>query len=115
MENSRQIVLSFLKALNEENFDAARTLMNDNASFRGVLGSRDGADAYMADMRKMKFKYQVLKVFADAQAACVWYNINIEGKVILTCGWYRLRHDKISRIRVLFDPRPLMAPEKSKP
>jgi limonene-1,2-epoxide hydrolase len=108
MENAKKIVLAFLNALNDENFDIARGLMNDNASFRGVLGSRDGADTYIADMRKMKFKYEILKVFDDATEVCVWYEINMSGQTILTCGWYQLQHDKISHIRVLFDPRPLL-------
>ena len=106
--SARHTVMSFLKALNEEDFDMARNLVNDNLAFRGVLGARDGADNYIADMKKMRFKYEVLKSFEDAQEVCVWYNISMSGKVILTAGWYQLLHDKISHIRALFDPRPLL-------
>jgi hypothetical protein len=106
--NAKTTVLAFLKALNEENFDSARKLVNDNMKFKGVLGSRDDADSYFNDMKKMKLKYEVLKVFSDAQEVCVFYNINMSGKEILTCGWYQLLHDKISNIVVIFDPRPVL-------
>jgi len=59
--SARHTVMSFIKALNEEDFDVARKLMNDNATFQGVLGTRDGADSYIEDMKKMKLKYEVLK------------------------------------------------------
>jgi hypothetical protein len=45
------------------------------------MGTRHGADAYFADMGKMKFKYEIKKTFADG---------------------------KIREFRVLFDPRPLL-------
>jgi hypothetical protein len=105
-------VLAFLQALNDENFDKARKYANDNLKFKGVLGSRDNADSYFADMKKMRLKYEVLKVFQNAQEVCVFYNINMAGTEVLTCGWYQLLHGKISNIRVIFDPRPVLQPEK---
>ncbi|RZJ30420.1 MAG: nuclear transport factor 2 family protein, partial [Flavobacterium sp.] len=65
MKSAKVIVSSFLKALNEEDFDKARTYLSDDLKFRGVLRTRDGGDDYIADMRKMKFKYEVLKIFHD--------------------------------------------------
>ncbi len=112
--NPKATVQSFLQALNDENFDKARKLVNDNMKFEGVLGSRDGADAYFDDMKKMKLKYEVLKVFAEAQDVCVLYNINMGGAKIFTCGWYQLLHDKISMIRVVFDPRPVLEKSQKK-
>src|SRR6478672_1843994 len=97
---SKVIVSSFLKALNEEDFDKARTCLSDGLKFRGVLGSREGGDDYIADMRKMKFKYEILKIFHDGYDVCVPYNINMGGKDIFTGGWYQIQHHTIANIKV---------------
>ena len=50
----RTVVLALIDALNKEAFDAARQYVADNMTFKGVLGTREGAEAYFEDMRKMK-------------------------------------------------------------
>jgi limonene-1,2-epoxide hydrolase len=104
----KEVVVSFINALNNEDFGAARGLVSDNMTFNGVLGSRNGADEYFNDMRKMKFKYDVIKAFADQEDVCVLYDISMGDKKIFTCGWYLVEDDKIKSIRVVFDPRPVL-------
>ena len=43
---SREVVLSRVRVLNDENFKLAKSYASDYLSFVGVLGSRQGADAY---------------------------------------------------------------------
>jgi len=40
-------------------------------TFKGVLGSRDGADAYMKDMEEMKLKYDIKKTIAQEHDVCL--------------------------------------------
>jgi limonene-1,2-epoxide hydrolase len=101
-------VMSFIRHLNEENFDAARKCVDDDFKFDGVMGSRDGADVYFEDMKKMKFKYHVLKTFVDGDDVCLMYDINMSGITIFSCGWYKVEHNKITSFKVVFDPRPLL-------
>jgi len=109
MKTNKEIVLSFLNALNEENFDTARMLLNPSFSFKGPLGERAGADVYINDMKKMKFKYDIDKVFENKNEVCLIYDINMgKGKPIKTCGIYQLEDDKLSSLYVLFDPRPVL-------
>ena len=104
----KETVHAFLDALNKENFDAAATYLREDMQFDGVMGKRDGADAYIADMRKMKFKYDIIKIFEDGNDVCVLYNIDMGGKAtIYTAGWYHLSYGKIQHIKVVFDPAPL--------
>ncbi len=102
------VVLSFIDALNKEDFQAARNCLADNARFEGVLGSRDGADTYIQDMQKMKFKYKLIRSFVNEQDVCLLYDIDMGGKTVFTCGWYQLQDDKIMSIKVVFDPRPVL-------
>ncbi|HEY0434272.1 MAG TPA: nuclear transport factor 2 family protein [Chitinophagaceae bacterium] len=104
----RQIVLAFINALNEENFEHARDLVDDDFKFEGVLASRNGAEAYFADMQKMRLKYGVKKVFAEGNDVCVIYEISMEGTNVLTCGLYHVTEGRLDSLRVIFDPRAVL-------
>ncbi|MBB4106913.1 nuclear transport factor 2 family protein [Pedobacter zeae] len=106
--NAKVVVQDFLSALNAEDFDLARQQLHDDLHFKGVMGERSGADVYIEDMKKMKFKYDVKKVFADGEEVCLWYDINMGPKTIFACGWYKLRDEKIQSFQVIFDPRPIL-------
>lgn len=101
-------VLSFLNALNREDFDSASNYVNDDLQFIGVLGSRDGATAYLSDMRQLKIKYVIKKSFSDGQDVCVLCDFQMTGRSVFGSGWYQLMNGRISSIRVVFDPRPLL-------
>lgn len=108
-----ELVTQFLAAINDEDFTLARNYAADDLQFIGVLGSRDGADAYFADMTNMKFKYDIIKTFSGGDDVCVWYNIAMAGGInALSCGWYAIQHGKIKTIKVLFDPRPVLEASK---
>jgi len=105
---SKDIVLAFINALNQEDFAAAKSCLDDDMNFKGVLGSREGADVYIEDMKKMKFKYEVQKAVADENDVALLYNIDMGGTSILTAGWYNVNNGKIVSIKVIFDPRPVL-------
>lgn len=102
------VVLTFIDALNQEDFEAARDLSADSLKFVGVLGERDGAEAYFADMRNMRFKYKIKKAFVNSDDVCLLYDIEMGDTTIFTCGWYHVTGGRIDRIQVIFDPRPVL-------
>lgn len=105
---SKEVVLSLIEALNKEDFDTARTYVNDDMKFVGVLGSRNGAEAYFKDMKLMKLKYDVKKVFAEDDDVCLFYDLKMSGATIFGCAWYGLKDGKVSSLKVVFDPRPVI-------
>ncbi|MBC9931212.1 nuclear transport factor 2 family protein [Chitinophaga qingshengii] len=108
MAQSGKTVEQFLTALNNEDMTAARALLADDFKFVGVLGSRDGADVYIADMGRMKMKYTIHKVFEEDDDVCVLCDYIMGDKTVFGCSWYQLKEGKISSLRVVFDPRPLL-------
>ena len=106
--NAKVVVQIFLNALNEENFDLAKEQLASDLHFKGVMAERNGAEAYMADMQKMKLKYLVQKVFAEGNDVCTWYDIDMAGKTIRCCAWYKVEDEKIKSFEVIFDPRPVL-------
>lgn len=109
MRNTNQNVAEqFIHYLNEEDFDKAESCLDPDFKFIGVMGTREGASVYMNDMKKMKFKYQIIKTFTSGEDICIWYNIDMGKKTILASGWYHVIEGKIHTFKVLFDPRPLL-------
>ena len=109
---AREVVLSCIKAINEEDFREARRYTSEGMTFEGVLGSRFGADAYFHDMERMKLKYDIQKVFSEGDDVCLLYNLQISGKTIYGCGLYEVRNGRITSLKVVFDPRPLLEGKK---
>lgn len=110
--SAKEVVLAFIDALNKEDFDTAGNYLATGMTFKGVLGSRDGAEAYMKDMRQMKLKYNVKKTIAEDNDVCLFYDLAMSGITIFGCGWYTVKEDKISSLNVLFDPRPILEQAK---
>jgi len=104
----RDLVLACIDALNREDFQRARDYINDDFAFVGVLGSRNGAEAYFQDMERMRIKYSIQKVFADEQDVCLLYDVTLSGKTVFGCAWYHVEAGKIRSLRVVFYPRPLL-------
>lgn len=112
--NAREVVMAFLESMNAQDFKTARICVADNVSFVGVLGTRDGKEAYFKDMEQMKARYDIKKMFVDGNDVCVIYDISFGNSPvsIFTCGWYQVHDGKIGSIRVVFDPRPLLQQQK---
>ena len=109
---AREVVLLFIQSLNDEDFTTARDQLHDDMTFTGVLGTREGADLYIEDMKKMRFKYDIKKAFADITDVSVFYDITMSGITVFCSGWYRVENGKISWFKVVFDPRPVLEQKK---
>lgn len=106
--NAKDIVMSYVKALNDEDFKTARRYVSDNMSFVGPLATVNGADAYFKDMERMRIKFEIKKVLVDGNDVCLLYDFNTGPKTLYGCGWYHLENGKISSLRAVFDPRPIL-------
>ena len=108
LKDTKQTVLSFLEALNKDDFQTARKYVTEDLKFIGVLGTREGADSYFKDMERLRLKYNIKKIFADGDDVSVFYEINMSGTAVFSAGWYHLEQGKIKWFQVVFDPRPVL-------
>jgi ketosteroid isomerase-like protein len=104
---AKELVLDLIHALNEEDFDSAKNCITEDFTFVGVMGTRNGANSYIEDMKKIKIKYKIHKVLSEGGDVCVLCDYTMDGKTIFGCGWYELREGQLSSLRTIFDPRPL--------
>lgn len=107
-ENARETVLAFVKSLQDEDFNRARGFLDQDFSFDGVLGSVRGAEAYVTQMKKLRFKYDVKKIFADGDDVCLLSDITMGPATTFVSSWYQLAGGKVRSLRVVFDPRPML-------
>ena len=107
-----ETVLSFLAALNAEDFKTARKYVNEDFKFEGVLGSRNNAEEYFNDMEKMKLKYEIKNSFVNDNDVCILYDFTAGNMKTPAFGLYHLENDKLKQLKVIFDPREILASQK---
>jgi len=106
--SAKEVVMAFVNAINKEDFEEARKYVNHDITFDGVLASRIGSYDYFKDMEQTKRKYDVKKIFEDKDDVCLWYNLDMSGATMVGSAWYHLKDGKISTLKVVFDPRPVL-------
>lgn len=111
---AKQIVISYLEALNDQDFKKARGFLKDDMTFLAPISSYNSADAYIEGNELLRSKYGISKVFysvkktfVDGDDVCVFFDFNIGTVTLFASGWFHL-DGKISSIRVVFDPRPII-------
>ena len=96
-QNKKELVLSFLKAIQEQDYKTARSYVTDNVSFYAPDGSPlEGAEAYFKGLEPLRLKYDIKKVFSEGNDVCIIYDINFSARqvVVFACGLYKCKITK---------------------
>jgi SnoaL-like domain len=108
---NRNLVSSLAEALNDRDFTSARSCLADDLHFVGVFGSPiEGADAYIDAMKRLGGRQTVLKCLAVHDEVACFYELSLPTRPdvsLFGCGWFKIEHDRIKSVRVVFDPTPL--------
>ena len=103
--NAIEVVLSYIKALNSENYSAAAEYLNDGVRIIGSAGESFSKPEEFIDMlRQYRGKYEMKKSFYDGDDVCILYDMAIQGKKVYMSSWYHTLREKIDFIRTIFDP-----------
>ena len=94
-------------------FATLRTLLADDATFRGPLGTADDAEACVAGLRGMREHLLTDVVvhhrFVDGDDVLTWFDLHTPvAPPAATANWMHVESGRIARIRVVFDPRALL-------
>ncbi len=109
-ETAKSVVLNYIEALDRQDYDAARDYLKDRLPVTGPGEGFDSADRFIEMLRTYRSRYDVKKVFAEGDEACVLYDLGTPGATVFMCSWYRVEDGKIASIRSVFDPRPFARP-----
>ncbi len=112
-ETTRAAVTTYFEAWRDRDFDRLRTVLAPDVEFVGVLGVADGADACLAGLRGMAESIMTDLVLhtrvVEGPDAVTWFDlITATTPPIPTANWSHVENGVITRIRVTFDPRPLV-------
>ena len=115
-KSAKEIVMEFVQATERQDFQLARGYLKDNVSYVSPLNSFDRAEPYLKYnlhlyQTRQLVKFDIKKEFEDGNDYCMLHELNSQ----LVCVWYHVDDDgKIGSVKVIFDPRPLLAGAKQK-
>ncbi|MFA5105350.1 MAG: nuclear transport factor 2 family protein [Candidatus Micrarchaeia archaeon] len=113
--NPKEVVLAYIKALDNHDYDAARKLMDENASITGNSAETyNKPEKLLGLFKSLGPKYEVRKVFEDGEDVCVFYGMETAtppAKIVMS-SWYKVKDGKITYVWSVFDPTPFGPPPK---
>ncbi|TLZ43386.1 MAG: nuclear transport factor 2 family protein [Methanobacteriota archaeon] len=114
MTNARETVNGFQKALGKGDFAGARKYLDDHLRFVGPFETFDRPEPYLESLQRLHHiivRIEPKKMFADGNDVCLLYDMvtNTPAGTAFISEWHHVEGDKITAIRVVFDPRPFAA------
>jgi hypothetical protein len=108
----RTVATTYFSAWKAKDFETVRTLLADDVTFRGPLGTADGADECIEGLQgigQMLTDIVIEKIFVEGNHVLTWYDLHTDKTdPIPTANWSTLENGKITAIRATFDARPLV-------
>lgn len=109
---THQLASTYFSAWNDRDFDRLAGVLGDDVHFRGPMGAVSGIDDCVGGLRGVRGlvdEIAVVKIWTDGPDAITWFELRRDGHdPIPTTNWSHVHNGRISRIRVTFDPRPLL-------
>lgn len=110
MREAREVVMSYIAAMDKRDYAAARNYLQDSVFIKGPAGEAfRSPDEFLKMMEKQRGKYEIKKVFVDGNDVCLLYDFVTEKVTAFFCSWYQVRDGKIASIQTIFDPRAFAA------
>jgi ketosteroid isomerase-like protein len=115
-ESALGIAQRYFQAWRAKDMDAYRSLLADDADFAGPMGQAHNADECVQGMRGLASITEdvvVHKMIADGSDVISWFDLHTAtAPPCPVANWTHVEDGKITRIRVTFDPRPLLPPSQ---
>jgi hypothetical protein len=107
-----EVAAAYFDAWTRNDIAAVRPLLHPDVDFVGALGSTNGADETLqglAGMFAITEQVQVIKRWVDGPDVLTWFELRTSrADPIPIVNWSHIEARRITRIRVTFDPRPLL-------
>lgn len=107
-----QVARTYFRAWAEQDFDLLRSILADDVTFRGPLGTAGNAEECVAGLRGMSrilSEVVIEKMFVDGPDVLTWFQLHTTvAAPAPTANWSHITDGKINAIRVTFDPRQLV-------
>lgn len=109
-QGAKEAVMSYIKAMDDRDYAAARNYLGDNLRVKGPAGETfRSPDEFLKMMEQQRGKYDIKKVFVDGGDVCLLYDFITPKVTTFFCSWYQVKDGKIISIQTVFDPRAFAA------
>lgn len=114
-QDVRTVATTYFDAWRARDFERLRTVLADEVTFRGPLGTADGAEQCLQGLRgigEFMTDLVVQTMAVDASNVVTWYDLHtsVTEQPLPTANWSRINDGRIVAVRAAFDPRPLLPP-----
>lgn len=107
------VAAAYFDAWNSRDIERVRPLLHEDVSFVGALGSTQGIEdtlAGLGGMFSMTDQVEVIHRWVDGPDVLTWFELRTASAGPLAIvNWSHVEAGRITRIRVTFDPRPLLS------
>jgi hypothetical protein len=110
--DARTLATTYFQSRKERDFITLRSILADDVTFHGTLGTTDGAEKCvegMTGLAKIITDIVIRKMVADGPDVMTWYDLHM--RVAPPCPTVNSSHiedGKITAIRAVFDPRDII-------
>ncbi|MEV7776454.1 nuclear transport factor 2 family protein [Kitasatospora sp. NPDC086791] len=112
-KSARELAETYFSAWEAGEFETIRGLLADDVDFVGALGTASGVEEALAGLRglgRVLEKIDVKVRVAEGDEVITWFELGTSiAEPTPTVNWMHVEDGKITRIRVTFDPRGLLA------
>ena len=109
----RHVAEAYFTAWETGDFETLRSLLADDVTFAGALGTASGAEECVQGLRGMSEildRIEVQMRLADDTDVMTWFDLHTTvAPPTPTVNWSRVVDGKVTQIRVTFDPRDIIA------
>jgi len=112
-DSPASVAAAYFDAWRTNDIGRVRPLLHRDVEFDGALGSTRGLDdtlAGLTGMFAMTRQVEVIKRWVDGPDVLTWFELRTAtAGPLAIVNWSHIEAGLITRIRVTFDPRPLLA------
>lgn len=110
IQDARETVMSYIKAMGDRDYAAARDYLGDSVRIKGPAGEAfRSPDEFLKMMAQQRGTYDIKKVFVDGGDVCLLYDFITPKVTTFFCSWYQVKDGRITSIQTVFDPRAFAA------
>ena len=111
--NLKNIAESYFDLWKARDFAGLRPLFSEDVIFIGALAEAYGIEECLKGMQglaNIMTDIVIQHIWSDESEIITWYELHTSqtSKPLTVANWMHIENNKISKIRVVFDPRPLI-------
>ena len=110
--NAKDTMTRYFETWNAHDFDAFEAQLANEITFAGPLGTANGPAECRRGIEGLSAIISCAKVVTmvgEGDEVITWFELQRDGEApVPVANWARVRDGKIVRVRVTFDPRPLL-------